>query len=297
MLGSQKELENTQESLVSDKYYSLFHYTGEAGLHGILSSKSLWATHFRFLNDLEEFSLLGKALRPYLKGVDENIPQEVYEHLDEFIKKHFKEIIEPVAPAYITCFCPAKHLNDDSDEARFELQNGRLSQWRGYGQDGGYAIEFKAKDLEEMLQSEISKSGVSYPNRIPMSSIGYLYLYGDINKIKSDKETERFIKELLSEIMNGIGEMFNFRRNKIEPEDSFINEYMMKIIQGASRIKHFGFHEEREIRIVACASNQVVKEQNEGYSELQPRKVYFRTNNTPYIVLFDREGSPNCVRA
>src|SRR5262245_4947739 len=42
----------------------IFHYTSSAGLYGILENNCLWATHFRFLNDSQEFlsaraSLLG----------------------------------------------------------------------------------------------------------------------------------------------------------------------------------------------------------------------------------------------
>jgi hypothetical protein len=32
----------------------LYHYTTENGLDGILKSDSIWATHYRFLNDLSE---------------------------------------------------------------------------------------------------------------------------------------------------------------------------------------------------------------------------------------------------
>ena len=33
----------------------LYHYTGQKGLEGILGSKSIWATHVKFLNDESEF--------------------------------------------------------------------------------------------------------------------------------------------------------------------------------------------------------------------------------------------------
>jgi len=32
----------------------LYHYTAQTGLDGILSSDSIWATHYRFLNDTME---------------------------------------------------------------------------------------------------------------------------------------------------------------------------------------------------------------------------------------------------
>jgi hypothetical protein len=32
----------------------LYHYTDEIGLRGIISSGCMWATHYKFLNDLSE---------------------------------------------------------------------------------------------------------------------------------------------------------------------------------------------------------------------------------------------------
>jgi hypothetical protein len=34
---------------------TLWHYTSFAGFQGIITSKQIWATEYRFLNDLEEF--------------------------------------------------------------------------------------------------------------------------------------------------------------------------------------------------------------------------------------------------
>lgn len=34
---------------------TLWHYTSYAALQGIISSKRVWATEYRFLNDREEF--------------------------------------------------------------------------------------------------------------------------------------------------------------------------------------------------------------------------------------------------
>src|SRR5262245_39979140 len=35
----------------------LYHYTGIRGLKGIINSQTLWATHYRYLNDTEEVTL------------------------------------------------------------------------------------------------------------------------------------------------------------------------------------------------------------------------------------------------
>ncbi len=45
---------------------SVFHYTDSAGLLGILSSKSLFATDYRYLNDVSEGSMNSG---PYFIGI------------------------------------------------------------------------------------------------------------------------------------------------------------------------------------------------------------------------------------
>ena len=62
----------------------VLHYTTAAGLRGIVSSKTLWASHSRFLNDTEKgvsFSkrLLSKILSPIFKKHVEN-SEDVYAH-------------------------------------------------------------------------------------------------------------------------------------------------------------------------------------------------------------------------
>jgi len=43
---------------------SVFHYTDSAGLIGILTSKSLFATDYRYLNDVTEGSMIRQLILP-----------------------------------------------------------------------------------------------------------------------------------------------------------------------------------------------------------------------------------------
>jgi hypothetical protein len=55
---------------------SIFHYTDSAGLLGILSSKSLFASHYRYLNDVSEGSLIRDLILPILEDkVTEIMPK------------------------------------------------------------------------------------------------------------------------------------------------------------------------------------------------------------------------------
>jgi hypothetical protein len=47
---------------------SVFHYTDSAGLLGILSSRSLFATDYRYLNDAAEGSLIQELIVPIIEA-------------------------------------------------------------------------------------------------------------------------------------------------------------------------------------------------------------------------------------
>ena len=47
---------------------SIFHYTDTTGLLGILASRSLYATDYRYLNDATEGSMIQDLIVPILEG-------------------------------------------------------------------------------------------------------------------------------------------------------------------------------------------------------------------------------------
>jgi hypothetical protein len=146
---------------------SLFHYTTAHGLIGILSTQTLFATHADFLNDSSECRLLREVLQPQLiKEFKEVAPKLVAAGLmseakvteygesasEEFSTAVFNTMvrsIEKIAPIYITSFC--LHAAKTP-----EFENGLLSQWRGYA-NGGFAIEFDERRLDELARAEVDK--------------------------------------------------------------------------------------------------------------------------------------------
>jgi len=53
-MSDQESEEQSQLSMQEAPDGLLYHYTDEKGLYGILDSGEIWATHYRFLNDLAE---------------------------------------------------------------------------------------------------------------------------------------------------------------------------------------------------------------------------------------------------
>ena len=112
----------------------LYHYTTADGLKGIVENHELWATSAYYLNDLTEimygYQLIDEAVEAWRKKVN---PPElsmagglVYALQRQFGHDYLKRNI--ITPIYLTCFCEEDNL---------------LSQWRAYGQSGGYSIGFR----------------------------------------------------------------------------------------------------------------------------------------------------------
>jgi hypothetical protein len=116
------------------KNFVLYHYTTADGLKGIVENDELWATSAYYLNDSTEimygYQLIDEALEAWRKRVN---PPElsmagglVYALQRQFGHDYLKRNI--ITPIYLTCFCEEDNL---------------LSQWRAYGQTGGYSIGFR----------------------------------------------------------------------------------------------------------------------------------------------------------
>lgn len=145
---------------------ALFHYTGARGLIGILSSGQLWSTSYHCLNDETELFAGKGVLSPLFHKYINRLSTEGDPRISKFrgrgvdpldYAKSFEGWITATALSqfgtYLSCFCkPAR--NED-------FTHGLLSQWRGYGADGGYALQFSWKKLQAQVES-VSREGFNY---------------------------------------------------------------------------------------------------------------------------------------
>jgi hypothetical protein len=141
---------------------------------------------------------------------------------------------------FIASFC--SHVADQS----YEREHGLLSQWRGYGRDGGYCIVLDTGKLIEFLSTEFSSFDYVHLN---ISAARYGDQNADISKLFPElvDRSEHFVSEAL--------------KGNREPSGG---EGLEEFLAGATMFKHRGFHEEREVRIVAMP----------GSKELQTLKLH-----------------------
>lgn len=273
---------------LSDSHPYLYHYTNVQGLKGILENQCLWATHYKFLNDSSEFQLfkqyLEKLLYPsrlrfYTKEYIENLDSKAAldsvgglqaaakRGVEDFLKIIYEKIPHEI---FIVSFC-AEHKDE------YTKEHGLLSQWRGYGENGGYAIVFKTESLMEMLKVE-------------SELFQYNFLYA-ADVIYNDEEgAKKLEEELTEEIRQNIS---NFQLEIIKgamqgkqefPDNQLAEKALTPAFQFGSRYKHQGFKEENEVRIIAI--HFPIKEEQHGKQEKQR---LFRNNNgvlVPYIEIF-----------
>ena len=272
---------------VPEAYPELLHYTSLAGLVGILDSQSIRATHTAFLNDSSEILLffehrLEKVLEAGIRAALAADPElqvlpqyaKTPQDAENVILRYAKEMGDAIRTAtlrfnkpYIACFsAPA------NDRVR---NDGLLSQWRGYGSDGGYALVFDSKKLEELLKIE---------------STVYWYQYvqwGDVHYYQGDSDVVDAEPEIhLAEHAIGLA-IGKYIKNSMNTDLGAIFDPVTTL---SCFYKHWGFHEEREVRIVVVPLTAELVGEGRAEGELRPLRqqefIARRGTPVPYHDLF-----------
>lgn len=146
---------------------TLFHYTTASGLLGILKENSIWSTAHYCTNDETELEHAKGVLTPLFRNKtydlirDQNNRVDVFnkrgvnimDYADQFENNIFGHTLH-FLNVYITSFCKPSDKQD--------FWHGALSQWRGYGEDGGYALQFSRERLDAAIKRLKKESDLSY---------------------------------------------------------------------------------------------------------------------------------------
>lgn len=146
---------------------ALFHYTTANGLIGIFDTGEIWGTAYYCANDESELDAGKGILAPLFRSTTHKMLEANDPLVLTFLQRgvdireyadHFEQQIAAMALsslcAYITCFCKPTDKED--------FHHGLLSQWRGYGADGGYALHFSRKKLLAALERSNKSDGLNY---------------------------------------------------------------------------------------------------------------------------------------
>lgn len=271
----------------------LHHYTNFDGLKGIFETRTLWASHYQYVNDSLEMKALAahleKALSKRLfvlaqRACDSNLPLRARKCLQtckdpiEFAYVHAGALVDALQEcafegrgAYITSFC--SHHGDNS----YAKINGILSQWRAYGHNDRCCLVFDTKRLADLLRREARQY---YWNFITCEEVSYLEDEDAFNN-----QFETFLSHCEAIVSNLL-----FRGTS----DGLTKTDFEAFLHAACTMKDPAFKEEREVRLVAIpAFESDVANARKLYGPVPQR--LFKTFHTrsdgsrdiPYLRIFD----------
>lgn len=278
---------------VHEAYKHLYHYTNYDGLRGILETQTLWATHYKNLNDSSEIEHLRPRLEESLRnhisdfiredskrnysrkrfwekrgGITKVARKEAKILTDSLYESAFSgtEDIVPIASPYILSFC------NHTDHSDYVKKNGLLSQWRAYGEKGGYALIFDTKRLVECARIE-SKT--------------YRYLVNNFGDVVYDGHIDKFETEF-SDLSPNLREWVRAFASGSDDPSSY--DILSPLLNAATRFKHRGFQEESEVRFIASPISKAYASTIDENSHLNLKLINTRKrgeSQVQYIVLND----------
>lgn len=262
---------------VSEQHKEIYHYTNLEGLKGILTTQSLWATNYSSLNDSTELmhskKYIYKIIEPIICNKYLNIAKNPFNKqeiknlgdMNNCIDHDINVFVDSVyrnlnTHIFILSFC-------GMSEVATINKNGLLSQWRGYGRDGGFMLVFDTLAIEELLIKEANF--YAYDSR----------LFAKVIYDNGEKFKDEFV-ESITNIKNAYNAFLKKQKFNSFP----IYQDVINII---TRNKHFGFHEENEIRAICIPS-----EKSSGTKKIKFIKWLGNNSSTPYICINDYVNSP-----
>ena len=274
---------------VSQQYPELLHYTTLEGLRGIVSSGCLWATDATCLNDSGEIThFFDERLRALVLEDARNYAIELArtpEYLARMVSNGgIDKIVDMKADAWhstlrrVTLAMNRPFVLSLSGPSDVRVQNsGLLSQWRGYGGDGGYGLVLDTVKLEAMLEAE------SKAHHYMQVQIGDVFYHG-IEPQSQPAAPD--VAEFEAIVHQGVARMM---RGGTAEETERLYEAVTAL---SCLYKHWGFWEEREVRVVVVPASDEVASSGEPHAP--PRKEvksFLRDEkNIPYVELFSRPG-------
>lgn len=194
--------------------FCLYHYTDYNGLIGILQSRQIWLTDYRYLNDSSEieysFKKISAALLKYL---------HILNHMDrhhlglfQFILQ--KETFHKSYDFFVFSTCKRKNY---------------LPAWRWYANNGtGFSIAFNFKS------NNVLPPIFHTPPAFGLIDLGKVHYASDV------------LDEYIPLIFNKANELINANNSRF-----VIGAVLSYILMIIPRFKHYSFKEESEYRIFA----------------------------------------------
>jgi hypothetical protein len=264
----------------------LYHYTGAGAFESIVSSQSLWCSHYKTMLDSDEVVLLRKLLPPAVAPLmDEVVNAHFNRHSRRFWascgggKKAALDLVNSLYHAtmggkadyaaldpFLLSF--STHAND----SKFEQEHGVQSQWKEYGAEG-YCLVFDIGKLADMLLKEGNQR------------------YWAWLLIEPVRYADRPVREIFPELVSGLADILRQIIGGVKLPEAAIPQFL----SGATLLKGPKYKPEREVRIVALPGNSQAakyakKEFPNEFVDGPLPEIKKRLDGRQYVSLFDGLG-------
>lgn len=184
-----------------------------------------YTTNSGFIGILSSLKLWATKIQ-YLNDSEElsyavSMAKDLSTHALTFLSEPIKEKLDRISGINVCTFS----LTENGD---------LLSQWRGYAHSMGYAIGFDKISLQKMLGSELILSPCIYDHH------------------QQKEVLVDLIKGISSDYVNEIGQLFSN-----DAVNKYVNIFVQRFLEIAPTIKHPGFEEEKEWRIITKPINSM----------------------------------------
>ena len=275
----------------------LYHYTNTAGLEGIISNNNIRATHVAFLNDWTEFreAFTERYVRVLLDSLSACLPPNRPGVIDGVLSNRLQEILQIISgesvldkeksEAFVCSFTGAS-AEKTGEAAKLDDPGDRLSQWRGYTPGGqGFSLGFDKTRLKDCAEFDNTNAKATLQECI----------YREEDKNFLFKELGRKAALRFNELQQSDSPIPDwFMTSLPNPSEEYkricscflkaLSEATASYFTAAARIKHFGFREENEWRVILLATRGALSPAEKDGKRIE--RVKFRDGQfgrTPYI--------------
>jgi hypothetical protein len=253
----------------------LYHYTTAEGLKGIVENHEIWATSAYYLNDSAEIAYGCKVATEAMASwamrktpAEKSFPSAMVEMLRAVFTSDLSDV-GVYRPVFLACFCENDNL---------------LSQWRFYGQSGGYSVGISVPTPQVGVPPTMMPEPVIYTAK--WAKVVY-------DKVEQLARCQNALDGTLSTLMPPeVGkDIFSQNPEGILGVKRFLAIIADILLDEIVAFKDKAFDVENEWRIVVRPRELYKQGQDDGGKT--PVPIYFRTRNgvvVPYVRILPTKG-------
>jgi hypothetical protein len=268
----------------------LYHYTSRAAFEGIVTSQTLWCSHFSEMVDVEEVRLMRGLLPPAIAPLMDAILAKENRHIRRLWKKAgrgektARDLVNSLYGAtfdgqadYAAFDAYLFSFSTHSEDTDFDRRHGIRTQWKEYAGDEGYCFVFDTREIAQALGRE---GAARYWAWLMLKPVRY---------------ADRPVVEIFPELVNGLADTLHQFIHGVKIPEMAVPQFL----DGSTLLKGARYRSEAEIRIVAvpgtaAMAKYAAKEHPQQFDSTAPLPHIRRRpeSGKRYIALFEGLGLP-----